>query len=95
MKLVKYIGVGLMGLGYLTWFLAGGFGLFWSFAFIAGWLGFFAALLSLFIFPATLFGIPAMIGFATGEWSVAIIVYGGAVLGMVVMGVGSVLAGID
>ncbi len=69
--LLKGIGTVLAVLGYLIWIAAGGFGLFWSISFVLGWLGPLAAIIAFFIFPATLTAIPAIFGFATGEWTLA------------------------
>ena len=93
--LLKGIGAVLLVLGYLIWTAAGLFGFFLSIGFVLATLGPLAAIIAFFIFPATLAAVPAIVGFASGVWTVAIVVYGGAVLGMVVLGVGSALCGID
>jgi hypothetical protein len=59
---------------------------FWSMAVIIDKLGFIGGLIAFLIIPLTIVFAPFYVGFATGNWTLLAITYGGGILAAVLFG---------
>ncbi len=75
-------------LGYLILIAAGLFGLFASLSIIAHELGFIGGFIAFLFFPVTLAFAPWYAGFAYGNWQLLGIIYGGTIVGSLLVGLG-------
>jgi len=85
----RAIGIILMCLGGIVWFVCGMWGFILSVIIVWSLLGPLVVILAVIFFPTTFLIVPWYAGFGLGEWSPLILSYGGVGIGIILYCVGN------
>ena len=90
---MKILGVSLKVLGMLVWIVVGLWGLFICLGIISHAAGFWGVVAAIFLAPITFLAAPLYAGFEQNNWFPLILNYGGGLVAIVLIGIGSLLSG--